>query len=512
MSATASGRAAVVRVLIADDESTLRQALAELISGEPGLDVVAVAEDADEAVALAEETRPDVALVDVRMPGGGGVAATRAIRERSPSTRVLALSAREDSTGALELLGSGAVGYLVKGIAPDEIVEAIRRAARGQTSMSADVAGQLVEGLVPRTSARRDDDGDARSDLHLRQVIESAPDAIVIVDHEHRIVFANERSRDLFGYAPAELMGRPLDALVPDRHRTVHGSQVVHYFGEPRTRPMGSNVELFAKRKDGSEIPVDISLSAFRRDEGLFVTAFIRDGTERRARAELERKLAARRAILAHLTSTSEGERQRIANDIHDDSIQAVTAVGIRLQLLRRSLTSPEHLELVDELAEAIHLAISRLRNLLFELHPPALDSDGLSAALRTYLDQAGARSETRFTLDDRLTEQPSAQTRLILYRVAQEALMNVRKHAHARNAVVSLAHRDGGYEVRVTDDGDGFDVSGVDATPGHLGLSAMRERAEFAAGRLRIESAPGQGTTVEVWMPTAVEGDVARA
>ncbi len=140
-------RTGTIAVLIADDEPELRSALADLISSEGHLRLVGVASDADEAIELAISTSPDVALVDVRMPAGGGPRATREILRASSGTRVLALSAYEDRATVLEMLRAGAVGYLVKGTSPEEIVRAVERAARGQTSLSAAVMAGVVQEL-----------------------------------------------------------------------------------------------------------------------------------------------------------------------------------------------------------------------------------------------------------------------------------------------------------------------------------------------------------------------------
>jgi signal transduction histidine kinase len=205
--------------------------------------------------------------------------------------------------------------------------------------------------------------------------------------------------------------------------------------------------------------------------------------------------------VLAHLVSAGEEERRQIAGDIHDDSIQVVTAAGMRIQILRRSLEDPAQLQLLDELGETIQLAISRLRHLVFELRPPALDHEGLGPALRMYLDFADEQTGTSYHLDDRLTSQPREATRVILYRIAQEVLTNVRKHADAENATVTLAGWDDGYYVRVVDDGVGFDTELAATRPGHLGIAAIQERAELAGGWLRVESTPGSGTAVEFWI-----------
>jgi signal transduction histidine kinase len=137
-----------IRVLIAEDEPTVRSALADLLASDPAVEVVAMAADADEAVALASQTAPDVALVDVKMPGGGGPRAARSIHEVSTFTRVIALSAYEDRRTVIGMLRAGAVGYVVKGAAAEEILRAIRRSLRGQGSLSVEVTADVISELV----------------------------------------------------------------------------------------------------------------------------------------------------------------------------------------------------------------------------------------------------------------------------------------------------------------------------------------------------------------------------
>jgi len=146
-----------IRVMIADDEVALRIALAELLDHEEGVAVVGAAGDADEAIRLADELRPRVALVDVKMPRGGGPRATRGITAASPDTRVIALSAFEDRPSVLEMLRCGAVGYLVKGAETDEIVDSIARVADGGTHLSRAVVGGIVDELA---SQMRQDEGE----------------------------------------------------------------------------------------------------------------------------------------------------------------------------------------------------------------------------------------------------------------------------------------------------------------------------------------------------------------
>ncbi len=135
-------------VLIAEDEDVVREALADLIETEDSLNVVGTARDADEAIELARMHRPDIAIVDVKMPAGGGPRATREIREISPQTRVLVVSAYEDRRTVLEMLRAGAAGYLVKGASMEQILDAIHRCVRGQSALSVEVTGDVIDELV----------------------------------------------------------------------------------------------------------------------------------------------------------------------------------------------------------------------------------------------------------------------------------------------------------------------------------------------------------------------------
>ena len=137
-----------IRVLVAEDEEAVREALVDLLTSDAAIDVVGSAKDADEAIEMAASSKPDVALVDVKMPGGGGVRAAREIRANSPQTHVVALSAYEDRRTVLEMLRAGAVGYVVKGTSADEILRTIRRSLRGQGSLSVEVTADVIRELV----------------------------------------------------------------------------------------------------------------------------------------------------------------------------------------------------------------------------------------------------------------------------------------------------------------------------------------------------------------------------
>jgi len=229
-----------------------------------------------------------------------------------------------------------------------------------------------------------------------------------------------------------------------------------------------------------------------------------REIDEVRERLETARQTPdTRRRLLADIVHAQEEERRRLAGDIHDDAVQAMTAVLLRIGLLGSRLDKPDQISLVEELEESIRDTIGRLRRLIAGLSPPELDRAGLAPAVRSALDQLKLEFKIDYSLENRLIREPGPEARTIAYRIVQEALANTRKHSGATRVDVVLETQEHGLCTSVTDDGLGFDVEATLAVvrPGHLGLKAMRERAELAEGWLQIESQPGE-TVIKFWIP----------
>jgi signal transduction histidine kinase len=214
-----------------------------------------------------------------------------------------------------------------------------------------------------------------------------------------------------------------------------------------------------------------------------------------------------RRRLLEHVVRAAEEERTRIAHDIHDDPVQKIVALKMQLELLGKKHPG---LSGIGDAMEVVKVTIKSMRTLLFDLSPPTLEDEGLGSALAYLLENSG--SSFAWTVDDdAMDEDPPIRSSLILYRIAQEAVANARKHSQAAHVRVTLARRDGGTSMQIVDDGVGFmPQDAVVAAPGHLGLAAIRERAEMAGGSCKLWSLPGEGTTMEVWLPDG-EGEVAR-
>jgi signal transduction histidine kinase len=236
----------------------------------------------------------------------------------------------------------------------------------------------------------------------------------------------------------------------------------------------------------------------------------VRDVSAREAEAALLSTVEAlrntdeqRQRLLTRLDHAQEEERKRIALDIHDDTLQVIAAVGMRLDALRRSITDPDQLRALAKLQQNVTLSMVRLRRLVFELSSPVLQRHGLAAGLRSYLDETCRDAGLDYRMETHLTDEPPPEQRTVLYCITKEAVANVRKHAKASNVEIRLEELDRGVLVRVEDDGIGFSATSHGSPPGHLGMVAMRERAELAGGWSRVSSDPEGGTVVEVWVPT---------
>lgn len=174
-------RAEAIRVLVADEDAALCEVLASLVRGDHRLELIGAVGSAEQAIEIAARERPDVALVDVRTPGGG-VNAAHGIGEHSPKTKVIALSAHDDRTTVLEMLEAGVVGYLVKGASIESIVESIEQAAVGQNSLSVEVTAEVIEELVQQRSLRREIERDRC--LQVDRITHAIDD-----ERAHKIVF-----------------------------------------------------------------------------------------------------------------------------------------------------------------------------------------------------------------------------------------------------------------------------------------------------------------------------------
>jgi PAS domain S-box-containing protein len=333
-----------------------------------------------------------------------------------------------------------------------------------------------------------------------RAVFDVAPNGIVIVDEAGTIRDVNPAAERLFGYTRGEVLGTGVEKLVPEPSREIHRAEREGYTKAPRARPMGVGLELKGRRKDGTEVPVEISLSPMETGRGRFVIAIVHDMTEQ----------ARLRAFGAGALQAAEDERLRIARDLHDDTAQRLAALLVRLRVARGA-KGERHEQFLDDLHGEILDTADAVRRIARGLRPPSLDEAGLEAAIRTLARSVREAHGLRVEIE---TAPGMVETRLLpdaelaLYRIVQEALSNVVRHAGATKARIVLERSGERMVVTVEDDGRGFEPQEQADSGGRgLGLVGMAERARFLGGRVGIESRVGRGTRVIVEVPRAPDG-----
>jgi len=257
---------------------------------------------------------------------------------------------------------------------------------------------------------------------------------------------------------------------------------------------MGMGRELFVIRRDGRSIPVEVGLSPIETEQGRFFLAVLHDITERRRL----------RAFGSGVLQGAEEERQRIARDLHDDTAQTLAALVLRLQMARRSREPEVRERLLRELHEELHRASDGVRRILRGLRPPLLEESGLVAALRAHVKSVLADSDLDITIDaENVEHHLSREAKLSLYRIVQEGLSNVTRHAHATSVRIRLAVREEVVVLEIEDDGIGFDSAHPEPSTGRgFGVLGMMERAAIIGGVARVESTPGKGTRISIRIP----------
>jgi PAS domain S-box-containing protein len=377
---------------------------------------------------------------------------------------------------------------------------AARAASAIQNAQLFEQSQHYVAELEQRISERKLAEAAMReSEERYRELFENARDAIYVHDLKGTYTSINRAAEQLSGYTRDEIVGHSFADFIAQEHISQVRQKLCTKLGEE----VETTYEVEVIAKDGRRVPVEVS-SRLIYEKGVMVgvQGTARDITERK-RAQEALEMFSRRLIEAQ-----EEERRRIARELHDQIGQVLTAVKINLHNVERLYQTPEALPYVRDNIEVVNEALRLVRDLSVDLRPPLLDDLGLVTALRWYVDRYAQRTGLATAVcidwpdpDERL----SRERETACFRIAQEALTNIVRHAQARHVKVDLSRHRNQILLTVKDDGLGFDHEILrkraprDAT---LGLLGMQERAHAVGGTIEINSELSKGTEVRFKFP----------
>lgn len=509
------------RLLVVDDEPDNLELLCRLFQ-RSGYEVFPAANGRD-ALRLATELKPDLVLLDVMLPDLNGREVCRRIKSDPALVDVFVtlISSIETSPDSkVAGLGCGADDYVARPIANRELVARVHAHIRIQRALVARRLAEeqlaqlnqtLEERVIERTAELAVANEQLRAEIVARRAsearfesfMEHSPAFAWIKDERLRYVYMNPRACRFLRRTPAEVLARTDRQIFP---RAV-------------ARLLRANDLAVMAR--GASVDVVENLTSTSGDPRFFWTLRfpLCDAAGRRYVAgmavDITEKVRAEEAVRAlphRIIEAQETERRRVARELHDGVSQLLASVRFRLQAveswLRESADSPLRREM-ERMNKYLTSAMHEVRAISHNLRPRELDDLGLVAAIRSATNELAGHSSLRVECRmARLSRRLSPEIELALYRIFQESVANILKHAGAGRIVVQLRRDAGGVTLKVSDDGGGFTARAKNgrADRSSLGLVNMRERAEFIGGTLTVKSVPREGTVIEVWAPLSTK------
>jgi PAS domain S-box-containing protein len=478
-----------IKVLVVENELLVAKDMKKILE-DSGYSVSAIVSTGQEAVRSAKRFRPDIVLMDVVLPGGlDGIGAARRIRNQFgiPVVFVTAHSAKKLFEAAKR---THPYGYILKPIKNEELSIAIEMAL---SKHAGDKEGMKIERTLKETEERH------------RLMVENMNEGIALIDKRGEITYINDKFLKARGYERNQAEGRPLTDFLEQKSSRVFQSHL-----RQMRKGVRSSCELVWKTEKSSPIHTIVSPTPIFGERGAFRGAIlvITDITERRqVEEELNRSREELRNLYQHLHSVREQESKRIAREIHDELGQVLTALKMDLSWLLNHL--PDHLEYknfvhdkTQTMMKLIDKTIHTVQKISAELRPGLLDDLGLLPAIEWQAQDFQSRTEIRCQFQFRGTDlkvDPDCATSL--FRILQEALTNIVRHAGASLVKISLREDTGTIELSISDDGRGITQAQIHS-PESLGIIGMRERLRPFGGELRLSGIPGKGTTVKVRVP----------
>jgi len=347
----------------------------------------------------------------------------------------------------------------------------------------------------------------------LLDIVQAATEPIITIDAARRIVMFNPAAERVFLHEAEQVIGESVDILIPARFRRAHAEQIARFkeTGVSRRR-MGAGVPLWGLKANGEEFPMEASICHVASSSGTFFSVFLRDISERQ---QTEQALRASRDELTRLSNAllheREQERKHIARELHDDLGQSLTALAMELTQLELELSTPcenasRHIAIMRNLIRGSFISLRRIAS---DLRPIMLDDLGLEAALEWLASDFTSRYGVKVAIHVDTGQRPlPTLISTALFRVVQEALTNIAKHARATRADLCLCCTDVRCTLLVQDNGIGTTPEHLaSALPNCLGLLGIRERVRLLNGAVNIHTSPGNGLTMEVMVPLEQSG-----
>ncbi|KER70651.1 PAS domain S-box protein [Burkholderia aenigmatica] len=400
---------------------------------------------------------------------------------------------RPSATGAQRAAGTVLTAGLIASIAFAVLIHALLRGRAGTADSGASSRGILNE-------------------ARMMGIIRSSMEAIITIDEKQTVVIFNPMAEQVFGVSAMEAIGAPLSRFIPERFRAAHAKHV-DQFGVTGVseRQMGRQRVLFGLRANGEEFPIEASISQIRDASGKLYTVMLRDITERqRAENALKQSREELRELSANLQNVREEEKTRIARELHDDLGQQLTALKMDLSVVEQQLRGPRHappdegvLGHLQGMRRLIDATVASVRRIAADLRPVMLDDLGLVPAIEwlanDFTNRYGIDVERHIETGGLTFTSAGATT---LFRIVQEALTNVARHADATRVALRLDVEEGFCVLRVADNGRGSARGGTAHEDKSFGLIGIRERAHMLGGTVTIDTALARGFSITVALP----------
>jgi len=474
------------RIIIVEDELLIAEDI-QLSLEELDYEVVAVCMNQEDALRDVQECRPDLVLMDILLQGeSAGIRTADEIR-RKHDVPVIYLTSFSDKKTLEQAKITEPYGYILKPFHP-EVLQSVIEMALYKHQMEKDLR---------------------QNQAWLSTILTSLGEAIIVTDTDGIVEFINPKAEDITGYKREDIIGHRLETRIrfQDENTGAHVlwnpvEVVRHRRGSDRTR------NLILRKKSGSSTPIQETVAPIRdnRDQLIgFVTVF-RDVTRQR---EYQQRL---REFSAYLQTVQENERTHIAREIHDELGQTLTALKMDVSWLKRKMDDiPDPIDQkMSKMTELIDQTISRVKQITAELRPGLLDDLGLAAAIEWQADEFSRRTEIPCSVkikSENLMLNNTLSTNL--FRVFQEALTNIMRHAEATKVEVELIETEQGIELTIQDNGCGIQKNQIDHSKS-FGLIGMKERIQFIGGQVHIHGSKGKGTQIHVQIPLSLNSEPA--